>query len=163
MVISSQNLLMEPRTLGKEEQVNQEGRWPGTFSTTPLARRNPPHFRERNKLWGVNIKTSELWGVFFKALGKEWEFFYLREEFGFTQKRISRKRKVSGWAFSYQSPGKWSKRRKGKWPTTNVLDITLVLVSRAPKGWIVYLEESSNNTIKRGKTQAKRIHSDRSP
>ena len=96
MVISSQNLLMEPRTSGKEEQVNQEGRWPGTFPTTPLARRNPPHFRERNKLWGVNIKTSELWGVFFKALGKEWEFFTLEKNLDLLRKGFPAKGKSAG-------------------------------------------------------------------
>ena len=55
-----QHLMKEPRTLGRVEKMNQEGRWPGAFSTTPSARRNLYHLGERNKLREVNIKTSEL-------------------------------------------------------------------------------------------------------
>ena len=36
-----------------------------------------------------------------------------------------------------------------------MFDITLVLVPRAPKWWIVDLEESSNNTINRVKPKPK--------
>ena len=83
-----QHLLKEPRTSGKAEQVNQEGRWPRAFLATPLVRRNPSHFRERNKLWGVNIKISELWSVLFKALAKEWEVLILEKNLDLLRKDL---------------------------------------------------------------------------
>jgi len=54
------------------------------------------------------------------------------------------------------------KKKEKKGPVINVSDITLVLVPKAPNGWVVDLEESSNSTIKRGNTQTRGIHSNRS-
>ena len=55
-----QHLMKEPRSSGRVEKINQEGRWPGAFLATPSARRNLSHLGERNKLREVNIKTLEL-------------------------------------------------------------------------------------------------------
>ena len=41
--------MKKPRTSGKEEKENQEGRWPGAFPATLSSRRDPPHFEKRNK------------------------------------------------------------------------------------------------------------------
>ena len=85
-----------------------------------------------------------------------------REEFGLTQKGSLVRGKSVGGLLAFSPPRKWSKRRKGKGPTINVSNITLVLVPRAHKEWIVDMEESSNSTIKGGKAQAKRGHSETS-
>ena len=87
----------------------------------------------------------------FKDLRERMRSLDFKEEFGFTQKGSPITGKSAGGLLAFSPPRKLSKTRKGKGPTTNVSDITLVLVPRAQKEWIVDMEESLNNTIKGGK------------
>ena len=51
---------------------------------------------------------------------------------------------------------KGNNERKGKGLATNVVDITLVLVPRAPKEWINGMKNPRSGIIKRAKAPAKR-------
>lgn len=136
----NQHLIKEPRTSGRAEKKNQEGRWPRAFPATPSARRNLSIWGKETSYENSISKPQNFEVSFLRSWGKNKKPWLWRIIWTYS-KNISRKRKFSKWDFGYQSLGKWSKNKKRKGPGTNVLDLTLVMVPRVEGEWVINMEE----------------------
>ena len=146
--------MKEPRTSGRAGKMDQDGRCPGAFPATPSARRNLSIWGKEMSYEKSTLKPQNSKVSFLRSWGKKrkpwpWRRIWIYLE-RISRKMKAHKRKAIKWIFGYQSPGKWGKSRKRKGLTTNISDITLILISRTQKGGIVGVKEHSNNTIKRG-------------
>ena len=147
--------MKKPRTSGKEEKENQEGRWPRAFLAILSSRRDPPILRKETSHERSTSKPQNFEMPFLRPWGKSKKPWPWRSIWTYLE-GISHQRK-SAKELQIVKTQKNEIRTKGvREQPPKISYMTLVMVLNTQKRMMVNVKEHLSSTIKGAKHQPRR-------